>query len=172
MLIRDKLRADAEQCHALLRRVHEVDGYPLHLPDDVPAFITPEYEASAWVAERDGCVVGHVALHEASVDPTLAVAQQVSGLLAKRLVVVSRLFTSPTLRRAGLGRSLLRHAVRQAEARGQRAVLDVGKMLIAPIALYESEGWERAGSLKLRLDRDVVLDLWVYLSPERGSIPP
>ena len=166
MLIRTKTEDDAEHCSALLRQVHELDGYPLYLPDDVPGFLTPEYEVSAWVAERDGRVVGHVALHEASVDPTLAAAQRATDLPAERLAVVSRLFTSPALRRAGVGRTLLRHAATQAASRGQRAVLDVGQTLNAPVALYESEGWERLGALELRLGPDVVLDLWVYLGPE------
>ena len=110
MLIRSKTENDAAQCLDLLMQVHESDGYPMYLPEDVPAFITPEYEVAAWVAERDGRIVGHAALHQASVDPTLAAAQRATGLPADRLSVVSRLFTSPALRRAGIGRALLRHA--------------------------------------------------------------
>jgi GNAT superfamily N-acetyltransferase len=169
VLIRRKTEDDAEQCLNLLMQVHESDGYPMYLPEDVPAFITPEYEITAWVAERDGRIVGHAALHQASVDPTLAAAQRATGLPAERLAVVSRLFTSPALRRAGVGRSLLRHATRQAESRGQRAVLDVGQTLNAPVALYESEGWERVDSLALRVAHDAVLDLWVYVSPENTA---
>lgn len=147
-------------------QVHESDGYPLYLPDDVPAFITPEYEVEAWVAERDGRIVGHAALHQASVDPTLAAAQRATALPVERLAVVSRLFTSPSLRRAGIGRALLRYATGQATSRGQRAVLDVGQTLTAPVALYGSEGWERIDSLELHVAENAVLDLWVYVSPE------
>lgn len=168
MLIRSKTENDAAQCLDLLMQVHESDGYPMYLPDDVPAFITPEHEVAAWVAERDGRIVGHAALHQASVDPTLAAAQRATALPADRLAVVSRLFTSPALRRAGIGRALLRHAAGQAESRGQRAVLDVGQTLHAPVALYEAEGWERVASLALRVD-DAVLDLWVYVSPEKTT---
>ena len=145
-MIRRKTTDDASQCFDLLLQVHESDGYPMYLPVDVPVFITPEYEVASWVAERDGCIIGHVALHQASVDPTLAAAQRATGLPVERLAVVSRLFTSPSLRRAGIGRSLLRYATDQATARGQRAVLGVGKTLSAPVALYESEGWERVDS--------------------------
>jgi hypothetical protein len=45
-------------------------------------------------------------------------------------------------------------------------VLDVGRALRALVALYESEGWSRVGALHLALDEDIVLDLWVYVSPE------
>lgn len=166
MLIRRKTAEDEAQCLDLLMQVHEADGYPLYLPGDVPAFITPEYEVGAWVAEHDDCIVGHAALHQASVDPTLAAAQQTTGLPAERLVVVSRLFTSPSLRRAGIGRALLRYVTAQAASHEQRAVLDVGRTLPAPVALYESEGWERVDSLELHVAENAVLGLWVYVSPE------
>lgn len=166
MLIRRKAEDDQAQCLDLLMQVHESDGYPLYLPEDVPTFITPEYEMAAWVAERDGRIVGHAALHQASEDPTLAAAQRATGLPAERLAVVSRLFTTSALRRAGIGRALLRYATEQAASRSQRAVLDVGKTLTAPVALYESEGWERVDSLALRVAGNAVLDLWVYVSPK------
>ena len=165
MLVREKTAADQAQCLELLLEVHHVDGYPLCLPDDVPAFITPGYEVAAWVAEYDRRVVGHVALHRASVDPTLAAAQRATGLPADRLAVVSRLFTSPRLRRHGVGRSLLRYASEQAQQRGQRAVFDVGKTLSPAVAFYESEGWQRVDSLELHIGEKAVLDLWVYMSP-------
>lgn len=170
MLIRRKGEEDEAQCFDLLMQVHESDGYPLYLPEDVPAFITPEYELAAWVAEVDGRIVGHVALHRASVDPTLAAAQRATGLPTERLAVVSRLFTAPALRRAGIGRALLRCATGQAASRGQRAVLDVGKTLTAPVALYESEGWVRVDSLALPVAPNAVLDLWVYVSPETSDL--
>lgn len=166
VLIRRKTKEDESDCLDLLMQVHESDGYPLYLPKDVPAFITPEFEVAAWVAESDGRIVGHAALHRASVDPTLAAAQRATGLPPERLAVVSRLFSAPVLRRSGIGRALLRHATEQAASRGQRAVLDVGQSLTAPVALYESEGWERVESLALRVDESAVLDLWVYVSPE------
>jgi GNAT superfamily N-acetyltransferase len=165
VLIREKTVADAGQCLDLLMHVHSSDGYPLHLPANVPDFITPDYESAAWVAELDGLVVGHIALHNASVDPTLAAAQRATGLPAEKLAVVSRLFTAPGLRRTGIGRELLRHATGQARSHGLRAVLDVGQTLTAPVALYESEGWRRVDALQLDLGHGVVLDLWVYISP-------
>lgn len=169
VLVREKEQGDEAQCLELLLRVHRTDGYPLYLPDDVPAFLTPDYEVAAWVAEIDGRIVGHVALHQASLDPTLAAAQRATGLPADRLAVVSRLFSCPELRRNGVGRTLLRYATAQARERGQRAVLDVGKMLEAPVALYESEAWRRVESLELHLGEGVKLDLWVYVSPLVGD---
>ncbi len=169
MLIREKTVEDAAGCLDLLTQVHGIDGYPPYLPEDVPAFITPDYEVAAWVAERAGRVIGHVALHLASVDPTLAAAQRATGLPAERLAVISRLFTAPALRRSGIGRALLLHATEQAHARGQRAVLDVAQGLTAPVALYESEGWERVESLSLQVGGGRILDLYIYVSPENAA---
>ena len=48
-------------------------------------------------------------------------------------------------------------------------MLDVGQALAAPIALYESEGWERVESVALRVDESAVLALWIYVSPETAE---
>lgn len=166
MLLREKTDADVAATLELLSRVHRTDGYPLHLgPDEVGSFLTSRHETAAWVAEHDGRVVGHVALHCPAEDPTIEAAGRATGLPADRLAMVSRLFVDPSLRRAGLGRTLLRHAVDGARARDLRAVLDVGQALAKPIALYESEGWERVDELHLPLDEHTILDLWVYVSP-------
>ncbi len=172
MLIRPKTDADAGGCLELLQRVRAVDGYPLHLkPEHVAAFFTAEAETAAWVADVDGRIVGHVALHSPADYPTLAVAQQATGLPSDRLTLLARLFTSPDLRRTGLGRTLLRHATEHARSLGQRAVLDVGQSLLSGVALYEAEGWRRVGELHLPLvgveglDDGLMLDLWVYVSP-------
>lgn len=166
VLIRQKRATDAADCLRLLHLVHAGDGYPLHLaPDEVPAFFSSEDEQAAWVAELQGQVVGHVALHWSADDPTLAAAAAATGLPVEDLYLVARLFTAPAVRGTGWGRVLLRHAVSQARARGRRAVLDVGQSLLPAVGLYESEGWIRIGALHPRIDDSRALDLWVYVSP-------
>ncbi|MEV4278946.1 GNAT family N-acetyltransferase [Actinoplanes xinjiangensis] len=168
-VIREKTEGDTAACLDLLTRVHARDGYPLHLaPGDLPGFFRSAHERAAWVAEQDGVIVGHVALHCPPEDPTLTVAAEATGLPSARLALLARLFVAPELRRTGLGRALVRHATAQAPAWGRRAVLDVGQTLPSAIALYESEGWSRAGELHLHLDDfdpPINLDLWVYMSP-------
>nr|WP_175527234.1 GNAT family N-acetyltransferase [Blastococcus sp. DSM 46838] len=163
--MRQKRKADQEECLALLLDVHRTDGYPRYLPDDLRGFLTPPYEAEAWVAEEHGAVVGHVALHDAAVDPTLKAAQRATGLPAERLAVLARLLVSPSARRRGLGARLLRHATAHARSAGQRAVLDVTQDAVSPMSLYESEGWSKVESLVLHFD-DKSLLLWVYVSPD------
>lgn len=165
VLIREKVEADAAACLSLLMHVHQADGYPRYLPDDLPAFLTPLYETAAWVAEVDGVLVGHVALHLAEVDPTLEAAKRATGLPAEKLAVVARLLVSPAARRQGLGLALLAHATTHARAAGQRAVLDVTQDAPVPMALYEAAGWVQVEALPLHFD-DKSLLLWVYVSPE------
>ena len=167
MLIRAKSEADAAACLELLLEVHREDHYPLHITaGEVPEFFRSEHEAAAWVAESgDGRIVGHVALHTPAEDPTLDAAADATGIPHDGLALLARLFVAPSMRRTGLGRTLLRHAAAQAPALGRRAVLDVGQSLHSAVALYESEGWARVGELHLPLDPDTMLDLWVYVSP-------
>lgn len=170
VLIRKKHEADDAECLRLLMLVHADEGYPLHLaPDEVPAFFSAEHEEVAWVAELQGVVVGHVALHWAADDPTLAAVHAATGLPMQQLYLLARLFTAPRERRRGLGRLLLRHAVEHARALERRVVLDVGQTLLPAIHLYESEGWMRLGELHPPLDDARTLDLWVYLSPAGGT---
>jgi GNAT superfamily N-acetyltransferase len=167
--IRVKTPLDMPQCVDLLLRVHAADGYPLPLPRDVPEWITPQREVASWVADRQGEVLGHVALHTAAPGPLVTAAEQATGLPAQHMAVLSRLFTTPEERRNGLGRALLRHAMAEAERLKLRLILDVGRNQTAPIALYESEGWQRLGSLDVPVANDIVLVLWLYLSPPSGG---
>lgn len=59
------------------------------------------------------------------------------------------LAVEPEHRRGGMGRALLRAAVRSAKARGLRRVtLHASTALAGAIALYESEGFEREALLR------------------------
>jgi GNAT superfamily N-acetyltransferase len=166
--IRTKDSGDTAACVRLVTEIHCTDGYPQPLPADPAAFVTPSYETVAWVAESDGRIIGHVALHHPALDPTLQVAQRVTGLSANRLALVARLLVDPTRRRLGVGRHLLAVATGHAASLGQRAVLDVFRDAGAPIALYEAAGWIRVDALTLAADDGTSLQLWVYLAPTDG----
>lgn len=172
MLIRTKTVADDEACVAVLRRTHESDGYPRHWPAKPDRFLHAKQETDAWVAVLDERVVGQVALHEAAGQPVEELARAASGLASADLAVLARLLVDPAVRGRGVGRALVRTAVARAHAMGRRPVLDVLKETAAPIALYESEGWERLGPTTLDLSSFGYgavppLHLWVYLGPER-----
>ncbi|MGA2530366.1 MAG: hypothetical protein ABSG36_14570 [Acidimicrobiales bacterium] len=54
MPVRKRLESDLDGCVQLAREVHESDGYPMYLPDDLAMFITAPGAFCAWVAEEDG----------------------------------------------------------------------------------------------------------------------
>jgi GNAT superfamily N-acetyltransferase len=165
VFIRARNHEDIAECLELLLRVRETDGYPLHAsPDEARTYFAAGHELGSWVAEIDGRIVGHVALRHDPTNPSVVTAAHAVGIPADRLAMVTRLFTSPDLRRAGLGRALLRHATAEAGSLGMTAVLDVGKSLTAAVALYEAERWTRVGDLQLQLTNGIVIDLWVYVS--------
>lgn len=165
MVLRPKTPADSEDLVGLAFEVHRRDGYPRHLPDDLAEFMTPDYEDAAWVADMNGQLVGHVALHRATGDPTLPAAQRATGLGPNSLAVLARLVVAPAARRQGVARELIAIATQHACSRGQRLVLDVVQDCDAAVGLYEDLGWVRVEPLKLPVSHDHPLDLWVYVSP-------
>lgn len=168
MPIRPKRAADAAAVARLVLAVHRGDGYPRYLPDDLDHFMTSPCEVASWVAEVDGRIVGHVALHRADGDPTLPVAVRASGRRAHELVVLARLVVSPDARGQGWGRALIDVAADTAQSAGQRLVLDVVQDAPA-VSFYDKLGWTRVAPLRLQLDRARSLDLWVYLGPDVGN---
>ncbi len=165
MHLRERCNSDVENCVQLLWATHAADDYPKFWPREPERFVRSAHETGAWVVEEGEAIRGHVALHEAVTDPTVDIARTVTGRGADELAVVSRLLTSPHHRRRGLGGQLVQHATKVAHHLSQQPVLDVGKSLKAPIALYEALAWRRVGEFRLEI-AEGVLDLWVYVGPE------
>lgn len=123
------------------------------------------------MAESDGSVIGHIALHSRTSDEVMVLAARATGRTAERLAVVSRLVVSPDVRRKGVGKALLEAAANSAIDRGLRPVLDVATHFHNAIRLYERCGWTRVGEVTIRFDVGEPLDEYVYISPERGAEP-
>jgi GNAT superfamily N-acetyltransferase len=185
VLIRARTDADVDACVEVMRRTHEVDGYPRYWPAKPDRFLQAKQETDAFVAvTREGGppgegerVVGQVALHDAAGEPVEALACAATGLDPGGLAVLARLLVDPDVRGRGVGRALVRQAVARAHETGRRPVLDVLRETPGPIALYESEGWERLGPTTLDLAAlgygDVPpLRLWVYLGPPVPASSP
>ena len=143
MPIRIREAADLAACVAVLRRVHEVSGYPSRWPDDPGGWLTPRHLVAAWVAEHDGVVVGHVALVRGV---RLECLLRATGLTSSELGGITRLYVDPEARRWGLARALLETAADAAVAQGLQPVLDVAADSRPAIALYERAGWQLAGT--------------------------
>jgi GNAT superfamily N-acetyltransferase len=165
MPVRSRVEADIDTCVQLASVVHEVDGYPTYLPDDLRVFIGIPDALGAWVAEEEGEIVGHVALNPRSSPPVMKMASEALGLRGDRLGVVARLLVSPLHRRRGLGRALLETASDEAHARGLWPVLDAVTGHQAAIELYDRCGWVRAGKITVRWGDYPEVEELVYLGP-------
>jgi GNAT superfamily N-acetyltransferase len=166
MLIRPRRDADLTACAALVREVHAADRYPRHLPPDLTSFLNPADPYGLWVAEQEGEIGGHIALVPRTVPAAMELAAAALGRREDQLAVVARLFVSPRARGWGAGRMLLAAATAEAAARGLWPVLDVDTELTAAIALYESRGWTRAGTITVRFKDGNTLEEHVYLGPK------
>ncbi|MEN3582848.1 GNAT family N-acetyltransferase [Streptomyces sp. ZYX-F-203] len=146
--VRRRTARDVEGCAGVLAEVHRADGYPMDWPEDPRSWLTPCSSLASWVAEADGCPVGHVGLARSGPgDAAPAAWSDRTGRRVEKAAVVNRLFVAPSARGHGLGGLLLSRAVRHADGLGLRAVLDVAAHDTAARALYESLGWEFLGSV-------------------------
>lgn len=132
MNVRERTPGDLPACVAVLREVHEADGYPTVWPDDPVGWLHPG--EPAWVAEDPAGVLGHVAV------------VRIAAVLGDA-PAVSRLFVSPRARGRGLGTgaALLARAQGWAVRRGLPLVLDVVEDGGPAAELYERLGWELVG---------------------------
>ena len=170
MHVRPRLAGDVHACVEILRRTHEIDGYPLVWPDVPERFVVRAHETDAWVAVIDDAVVGHVSNQVAEGWPGLPAVTSETVLGADQLSVVSALFTSVDHRRSGVGNALLDQAVQRATATGHHPVLDVGKTLTGAVSFYERAGWCRIGEVTFMIG-STSIDSWVYVGP-RGDDDP
>jgi GNAT superfamily N-acetyltransferase len=166
--IRARRGADLEACLHMAQAVKRRDRYPPRGTVDVGRFFAPPQELAAWVADEDGAVVGHVALHDAGAEVTMALGTRHTGRPPEQLALVARLLVGAPARRGGVARALLATAVAGAHDRGRRPILDVATHLDAAVGLYESCGWERAGEVTIEFDDEPNLRCYVYVGPAPG----
>ncbi len=143
--VRERVSEDLPDCVRVLRAVHERDGYPARWPADPTGWLNPTGVLAAFVALRDGELVGHGLLGPADEDPDLVAAL---GLAAERIGVVQRLFVRPDARRLGLAERLLTAVADAAVADGRRPALEVVADAPGAIAFYDRQGWQRLGSYR------------------------
>ena len=137
MLVRIRTESDLSNCVAVAERVHLLDGYPVYLPGSLRQFIVSTDALEAWVAEEDGEILGHVALHQRSSNAVVALAAEMLNQPPDRLGVIARLLVAPNARRKGIGRFLLETATRECLRRDLCPILDVVTEHVDAIKLYE-----------------------------------
>jgi ribosomal protein S18 acetylase RimI-like enzyme len=164
--IRPRVDDDLDACEAIARATHAHDGYPAYVrDDDFRTFVARPGALGAWVAEIDGALGGHVALHTRTTEAAMQLASSRLGVSPEQCGVIARLIVSPDVRRRGVGVALLQIATDEARALGLAPILDVVTRHDAAIALYESAGWLRVGSVTLVLPDGSNLEEYVYRAP-------
>jgi GNAT superfamily N-acetyltransferase len=172
MAARIRFRADGDlnECVRLLEAVHRADPHPTHWPDDPARWLSPRPMLVAWVADKDGLILGHIALRAGTADASAAVWSEATGLSPQQLASITRLFVSPDSRGTGLGRALLDAACAEAAARRLHPALDVVETNYDAIRLFERGGWRRVWSEPWPAAEDGKTLLHYYVAPlEDGS---
>jgi GNAT superfamily N-acetyltransferase len=162
--IRLRTDGDVDACVRMAEVVHERDGYPAYVATGLRDFLVTSDALEVWVAEDDGQVIGHVALHGHTIPAVLDIASQAVGRPVSGLGVVARLLVDPEARQHGAGEALLEVATAKSWALGLWPILDVCSRFSAAIALYERQGWRRVGQVDLVFG-DVELEELVYVAP-------
>lgn len=143
--IRQRRDEDLDQLAQILVEVHERDGYPVEGVSDPVAWLAPRNLVQAWVAEVDGEVVAQVALSSPEAGDIAPDLARDAGI-DEPLLVLGRLFVSPSARGYRLGSTLTQTAHRYAQGKESRAVLDVMNKDAAAIRTYERLGWIALGT--------------------------
>ncbi|WP_374117903.1 GNAT family N-acetyltransferase [Streptomyces sp. S07_1.15] len=168
--IRARAGADLGPCARLLADVHAHDGYPANWPDDPAGWLAPPALLTAWVAELNGHVAGHIGLSRSGTDDAApAVWSERTGGNAAATAVVGRLFAAPAARGHGVGALLLGRAVEEAGERGLHPVLDVLASDTRAVALYERLGWHFLAAVRQRWSPDTTVTVRCYAAPPPRS---
>jgi ribosomal protein S18 acetylase RimI-like enzyme len=165
--LRARTPDDIEALATVAARVQASDGYPHYLPDqDFVRFLTRPEPLCSWVAEIDSTVVGHVAITAGTSSPAVMELVRDDGIEGD-VVFIARLLVDPNVRRRGIGTRLLKHARREAIARGSRPALEVVLAASAAISLYRAADWREIGRTMLTLPDGRELEEVVFLGPDQ-----
>ena len=164
--VRSRAAADLEACGAILRRVHELDGYPVEGVTDTDAWLNPPTLTKAWVATLDRTIVGHVLLTSPTEDDDAAkLWHEQSGMPMAAITVLGRLFVDPLARGHHAGSHLMKTALQYAMRHRLTGVLDVMEKDDAAIRLYERAGWRPIGEARHTFGANQSVRALCYVAP-------
>jgi ribosomal protein S18 acetylase RimI-like enzyme len=132
-----------------LRSVYRADGYPANWPNDPIRWLAARRTLGAWVFERRGELVGHLALTTPDPDRAWPQWQEALQQPRERLAVMRRLFVAPAARRNGVATELTKAAEATAAERRLHLVLDVADHNRAAIEFWKTHGWREVGQAAL-----------------------
>ena len=139
--LRRRTGRDLAACARLLRVVHYESQYPVRWPDSPRGWLDREV-LDAWVVERVGEILGHVAISPVGLDTvSRAHWREMTGWDPDDLASVSKFFVRPSRRSQGIGTALLDVAAEESALRGMLPVLEVVSARKEKFALLDDQGW-------------------------------
>ncbi|MGW6527432.1 GNAT family N-acetyltransferase [Streptomyces venezuelae] len=156
---------DLDRAAAALVEVHKTDGYPVEGVEDPQAWLCSADVLAAWVAEEEGEVVGHVAILRPRDEDAVEMWTKQSGDDKAHVAVLARLFVVRAARKHETGKRLTEAAMRFAQERDLRLVLDVMTKDVAATRLYERLGWQKIGEATHHFRGDQSVPAVCYVSP-------
>lgn len=142
--IRRRTDADLDACFEMMTIVYAQDGYPVEGISGGKAFLG---SGPAWVAEREGRVIGHIGIKEASTDD-VSVALWWKLHPDDRIAVLGRLMVHPDGRGGGTASKLIEAGTQWAKENQRRLVLFGLPHNTGALKLYEKLGWLHYGNTK------------------------
>ena len=141
--IRPRRPKDLPACARLLRVVATEHQYPARWPEAPRSWLAGPDVLSAYVAEEQGEILGHVAIATVPRNGISRVRwQEITGRDTTQLRRISRLFVRRRVRSQGIASDLLGVAVADIRALGLMPVLDVVSTSADGIAFVEKRGWK------------------------------
>ena len=135
--IRPRTDADLDACVEVMAAVYANDGYPVEGMEGGAAFLGA---GPAWVAEREGEVIGHISIKEAKTDD-VSVALWWDKHPGDRIAVLGRLMVHPEKRGGGSASRLIEAGTDWARENHRRLVLFGLAHNAAALRLYKRLDW-------------------------------
>lgn len=124
--LRRRKPKDLGACARLMEVVFYESHYPVIRPEPPRAWLDSEDVLDAWVVERLGEILGHVAISTVARDSLSALRwRETTEHQPADLLAVSRFFVRPRVRGQGIGSALLEAAVTEIRRRGRVPVLEM-----------------------------------------------
>nr|POF16593.1 putative n-acetyltransferase [Quercus suber] len=162
--VRLRVDADLERCADILCRVYAASGYPVDGVDNPKKSLCTGNLLQAWVAERQGEVIGHAALYANEND--LSVRMWKQSHQDEHVATLGKLFIDPQRQGGGAATALLKTAQSWGRTAGMRLVLFALIKDPPAVRLYERLGWIEFGRDVYRYGDGKQMEAVCFVAPE------